>query len=111
VNPDPSIADTSIAFINQTDGAAAVVYKQAGAEQTWTPIYISEKAPLPAGTEGLTPKIFVTVWFSASAQTGSMISQFDGVPCAVDMTLNQSHKAVLSYNSKSNPNWTIVSNN
>lgn len=93
--PDNNAPNTGFSFINKADGAAAVVYKKVLGK--WAPIYLSEKAPLPPGTERLIPKLTCAVWFSADVETDSMISEFATDPLMLDMTYNQSRKAQASY--------------
>lgn len=104
--PDPKAPKSGFNFINQANGAAAVVYKKVLGK--WAPIYLSEKAPLPPGTERLIPKLTCAVWFSADVETDSMISEFDTVALTLDMTNNQARRAEASYTKKDG--WVIVKN-
>ncbi|CVL11697.1 hypothetical protein FPRO06_13006 [Fusarium proliferatum] len=98
INTDPKAPKGGFRFINQTNGAAAVVYKKVNGK--FAPIYFSASAPLPKGTEDLTPVEKVAVWFQANTQTATMISEFNGEPKEVDMTGKT--EAALEYDG----NWT-----
>jgi hypothetical protein len=52
-------------FINQASAAAAVVYKKV--EGSWSPVYVSQDAPLPPGTETLIPIVSAAIWFANNA--------------------------------------------
>ncbi|KAJ4028927.1 hypothetical protein NW761_014255 [Fusarium oxysporum] len=98
INSDPNAPKGGFRFINQTNGAAAVVYKRINGK--FAPIYFSAAAPLPKGTEDLTPVEKVAVWFQANTETATMISEFVGEPKEVNMTGKT--EALLDYNG----NWT-----
>ncbi|EWZ43428.1 hypothetical protein BFJ70_g12660 [Fusarium oxysporum] len=98
INSDPNAPKGGFRFINQTNGAAAVVYKRINGK--FAPIYFSAAAPLPKGTEDLTPVEKVAVWFQANTETATMISEFVSEPKQVDMTGKT--EALLDYNG----NWT-----
>lgn len=104
INQNSDAPADGFLFINKAQAAAAVVYKKVlGA---WSPIYISSAAPLPPGTETLIPKVSCAIWFSSSAETSNMISEFDTISQIIDLTQNQSHAATVQYDG----NWTIKSN-
>ena len=106
VNSDPSAPDSGFKFINQAKAASAVVYKWLNND--WSPIYISQAAPLGPGTETLIPKVVCAIWFSVAAETSSMVSNFSTTPLIIDLTNNGSGKAVASYNKDGA--WTLISN-
>ena len=54
VNNDPNAPKTGFLFQNKAASAAAVVFKKVRGE--FAPIYMSQKAPLPPGTETLNQK-------------------------------------------------------
>ncbi|KAI8666242.1 hypothetical protein NCS57_00848500 [Fusarium keratoplasticum] len=72
VNDDSSAPKDGIRFVNETRGAAAILYKKINGQHA--PIYISAMAPLPQGTEDITPLSRVAVWFQSEAETSMMIS-------------------------------------
>jgi len=102
----PSGPENGFNFVNKASQAAAVVYKKV--EGAWAPIYVSKKAPLPPGTEKLIPVVTCAVWFSAEAEASYMISEFNGEPWSIDLTHNESHKAVVNYSEDAV--WSTVSN-
>ncbi|KAG8631646.1 hypothetical protein KVT40_000786 [Elsinoe batatas] len=109
-NVDSSAPKNGFLFINEANAAAAVVYQKlrdpATQQLAWYPIYISQYAPLPQGTETLIPVVKVAVWFSNSAVTGTMMSNFASKELEIDFTNNQSHSAKVSYDG----GWKIVAN-
>ncbi|KAF5656803.1 hypothetical protein FHETE_10777 [Fusarium heterosporum] len=84
VNPDSTSPAGGFKFINKTNGAGAIVYKRINGKPS--PIYLSPYAPLPPGTEDLTPVSKVTVWFSRDVQPGTMISRIDTQSMEVDLS-------------------------
>ena len=82
-NPDAQAPSAGFRFHNHVT-ASAIVYKKVNG--SITPIYLSEAGPLPPGHEDLTPKAMVAVWFSADAETQTMISDYDTDPMYVDLT-------------------------
>jgi hypothetical protein len=60
-------------MVNDTNGeAAAVVYKRINGEDL--PFYISHPQIDSKGSELLTPKAIVALWFQANGETGTMVS-------------------------------------
>ncbi|SPJ73989.1 uncharacterized protein FTOL_03719 [Fusarium torulosum] len=84
VNQDSASPPGGFKFINKTNGAGAIVYRRVGGKPS--PIYFSSYAPLPPGTEDLTPVSKVKVWFSRDVQPGTMISHFDSEAMEVDLS-------------------------
>jgi hypothetical protein len=99
---NPGGPENAITFVNKAQKAAAVIYKKV--QGKFSPIYISKDSPLEPGTETLIPVAKVCVWFSADAETGSMISSYSTNPLVVDMTASK--KATCSYDG----NWTRIPN-
>ena len=107
VNSDPNAPANGFNFINKTKAAAAVVYKKV--QGSWAPVYVSQKAPLGPGKEILIPKICCAIWFAVDADTSNMVSSYTTDPINLDLTDNESGKAIVSYNQDGA--WTTVSNN
>ncbi|KAJ4243988.1 hypothetical protein NW757_010920 [Fusarium falciforme] len=84
VNDDSSAPKDGIRFVNETRGAAAILYKKINGQHA--PIYISAMAPLPQGTEDITPLSRVAVWFQNEAQTSMMISNLPGGSREMEMS-------------------------
>ncbi|KAF8243687.1 hypothetical protein K440DRAFT_663955 [Wilcoxina mikolae CBS 423.85] len=68
VDPDPTLPAGTFAFQNSSVISCVVANGTTG-----TPIYISPSV-LPPGTDELTPKAKVKVWFGQKYETGAMIS-------------------------------------
>lgn len=102
VDKDPQAPPKGFRFINNTSGAAAVVYKKINGVAS--PIYFSAKAPLPPGKEDLIPVNKVAVWFSCSAVTQTMISSFGTSFQVVDYTGKT--QAAVKYNEEGD--WSIL---
>ncbi|RGP64260.1 hypothetical protein FSPOR_8080 [Fusarium sporotrichioides] len=62
----------SFAFINQTSGASAVIYKIINGKSL--PFFISPNPLDPGATEVMTPKATVALWFQQNVETGTMVS-------------------------------------
>ncbi|KAF4994531.1 hypothetical protein FGRMN_5741 [Fusarium graminum] len=84
VNPDSDSPADGFRFVNKTNGAGAVLYRRVNGRPS--PIYYSSHAPLPPGTEDLTPVPKIVVWFSPDVQAGTMISDFDGATMIIDLS-------------------------
>src|SRR4051794_23487794 len=84
VSADKNAPSAGFRFINETSAAAAVVYRKIMGQVS--PIYFSANAPLPPGTEDLTPINKVAIWFSNTAVTSTMISNFQGTSQEIDFT-------------------------
>ncbi|KAM6525282.1 hypothetical protein FALCPG4_010840 [Fusarium falciforme] len=102
VNDDSSAPKDGIRFVNETRGAAAILYKKINGQHA--PIYISAMAPLPQGTEDITPLSRVAVWFQNEAQTSMMISNLPGGSREMEMSFLT--EATLEYTGSGN--WVQV---
>ncbi|OAA34537.1 hypothetical protein NOR_08403 [Metarhizium rileyi] len=73
VSPNGKLDPGSYSFANNTDGeASAVIYKPINGQPA--PFYVSQSPVFSKGTETLTPKLFVALWFQKNATTKTMIS-------------------------------------
>lgn len=102
VNDDSSAPKDSIRFVNEASAAAAIVYKKIGGQNA--PVHISSMAPLPPGTENITPLSRVAVWFQSDVQASVMISDFRGTCREVEMSWMT--EATLEYTASGN--WVQV---
>ncbi|EEU39377.1 uncharacterized protein NECHADRAFT_81493 [Fusarium vanettenii 77-13-4] len=93
INDDSSAPKDGIRFVNRTGAAAAVLFKRINGQNA--PIYISANAPLPPGTEDITPLSRVAVWFQNEAQTSMMISNLPGGSREMEMSFMT--EATLEY--------------
>lgn len=93
VKDDSSAPKDGIRFVNETRGAAAILYEKINGQHA--PIYISSMAPLPKGTEDITPLSRVVVWFQHEAETSMMISNLPGG--TKEMELSFTTEATLEY--------------
>ncbi|KAI8717509.1 hypothetical protein NCS52_00827000 [Fusarium sp. LHS14.1] len=93
VGDDPSAPQDGVRFVNKAKMAAAVLFKKINGQNA--PIYISANAPLPPGTEDITPLSRVAVWFQNEAQTSMMISNLP--PNSREMEMSFMTEATLQY--------------
>ncbi|RSL96322.1 hypothetical protein CEP52_011545 [Fusarium oligoseptatum] len=91
INDDPSAPKDGIRFINETNGAAAILFKKINGEKV--PIYISANAP--GSTEDIEPLGRVAVWFQIEAETSMMISELPGAYRELEMSFMT--EATLQY--------------
>ncbi|KAI0503265.1 hypothetical protein F5B22DRAFT_662200 [Xylaria bambusicola] len=69
--------DGAFKMVNLTSGrASAVVYKKVNGKAT--PFYISSVAIEPQGSEMMSPKANVSLWFEKNVDTGTMVSKNSG---------------------------------
>lgn len=83
---DSRLPSGTFRFKNSTSGqASAVVLKQVNGMMS--PFYISSAPVLKnGGTETMTPKNTVALWFEKDTETGTMISKSLGEYSSFDMT-------------------------
>ncbi|RSL54736.1 hypothetical protein CEP53_007358 [Fusarium sp. AF-6] len=91
INGDPSAPKDGIRFINETNGAAAILFKKINGEKV--PIYISANAP--GSTEDIEPLGRVAVWFQSETETSMMISELPGAYRELEMSFMT--EATLQY--------------
>lgn len=84
VNNDSKAPSGGFLFINQTRGAAAVLYRKVNGRNS--PIYFSANAPLPQGTEEITPLKKVRVWLASETESGTLVSDPRAEVHEVDFT-------------------------
>ncbi|KAJ4319548.1 hypothetical protein N0V84_006278 [Fusarium piperis] len=84
VNNDPSAPQDGFRFFNEAGSAAAIIYKRINGQNA--PIYISAMAPLPPGTEDITPLSRVAVWFQRDVETSVMVSELHGASREMEMS-------------------------
>lgn len=102
VDNDPAAPAKGFLFINKTNGAAAVVYRKINGAKA--PIYYSTNAPLPPGTEEITPVGKIAVWFSARHESATMIAEERSAIIEVDFTARS--QATVQYGAEGN--WIVL---
>ncbi|RSM12719.1 hypothetical protein CDV31_006186 [Fusarium ambrosium] len=91
INDDPSASKDGIRFVNETNGAAAILFKKINGAKV--PIYISANAP--GSTGDIEPLGRVAVWFQSEAETSMMISELPGAYRELEMSFMT--EATLQY--------------
>ena len=80
----PDAPSQGFRFVNEARGAGAVVYKQVNGRNV--PFYVSVDAPLPPGSEELTPIPKCAVWLQRGAQSETLIRGFQGNSQIIDFS-------------------------
>lgn len=92
ISPNDKLDKGSYQFQNKTASeASAVIYKPINGEPT--PFYISSSPVFSQGSETLTPRLFVALWFQKNATTKTMISLNSSSVSEFDFTGRNSLKA------------------
>jgi hypothetical protein len=88
ISPDSTMDKHSFKFVNNTNQPASCVVSKV-IQGRPTPFYISQSPVFSMGSENLTPKLKVALWFQKDAETGTMFSKNSTKVTEIDFT-NQS---------------------